>query len=212
VDVSFTYRAQDGQGMYSDPATVTLFLHKVPMNEPPWPFYDLGTTDSFAVGDDPINQTVSPVAGGGWLLATLAVHPGLGKMKSFPYTGPFNFNPLLTDADGWFTYQLIGTDKKTTGTGKADLTAVNLKIFDGQDPADARRDEKEASFGAFTVANMNDTDCDSTPFTYDKIDYEDDVVKTGVGARGENEKDLMKVVVKKPTGFGASLMMHLGPP
>jgi hypothetical protein len=63
---------------------------------------------------------------------------------------------------------------------------------------DAVSDANEELKGAFTIANLNDTDAD------DEIDNNDnDVIGTAVGApagtmAGKNERDLMKVVVDRP--------------
>lgn len=76
---------------------------------------------------------------------------------------------------------------------------VNLSIFDGQggdqvgsgwiiDP-----DRLEETRGAFTVANLNDTDADGI------LDVNDAAVIAT--PQGENEKDLMKLVLHEPLNY-----------
>lgn len=74
------------------------------------------------------------------------------------------------------------------------LIPVELNIFSGQDAAYVVPDGKEETVGAFTVANLNDTDGDGT------VDKDDNVVKAAAGATGvSDEVDLMKLEIKGPT-------------
>ena len=70
------------------------------------------------------------------------------------------------------------------------LLPVDLAIHNGQGAAQPVPDNEEETVGAFTVANLNDTDGDGT------VDNGDNTVKKG--AAGEDEEDLMKLIVKGP--------------
>lgn len=67
---------------------------------------------------------------------------------------------------------------------------LNLDIFDGQGSQTAISESEEETRGAFTVANLNDTNGDRT---------RDDVDDNGKATvRGRDEIDLMKLVLDKP--------------
>ena len=73
---------------------------------------------------------------------------------------------------------------------KAKLVPADLAIHNGQAALVPVPEKDEEDPGAFTVANLNDTDGDTV------IDNVDDVVK--MGAAGTDEEDLMELVVTGP--------------
>jgi hypothetical protein len=77
-----------------------------------------------------------------------------------------------------------------------------LEIYNGQDAATPVPEADEESIGAFTVANMNDTDNDEI------IDNVDDDVRAA--NRGRDEVDLMRLVVRKPsTDLGGAVELSI---
>ena len=92
------------------------------------------------------------------------------------------YRPIKT-LSGGVLQDIIDTMKMT-------VVKVDLKIYNGQNAINPVADEKEETVGAFTVANLNDTDGDGV---IDNVD--NDVTAT---ARGRNEVDLMKIIFNKP--------------
>lgn len=76
---------------------------------------------------------------------------------------------------------------------------VNLTIYNGNAVTVAVRESDEESVGAFTVANLNDTDGDGT------TDKNDTSVKQS--AAGRDERDLMKLVIEAPSGIPGNLVL-----
>ena len=107
-------------------------------------------------------------------------------------------------------FNLYGRMKPGSGKGKGtiqladhkhDLVAgmvieVDLDIHNGQDGLEAVREKDEEDVGAVTVANLNDTDGDG------KKDKDDKTVKAGAEHPGQDEVDLMQLVVHKPNPDG----------
>lgn len=81
-----------------------------------------------------------------------------------------------------------------TESVEVDLFPVDLEIFNGQAAANPVAEDKEETVGAFTVANLNNTDADG------EIDNTDDSVKKAANAQDgvEDEVDLMKLIVTGP--------------
>ena len=81
---------------------------------------------------------------------------------------------------------------------------VNLTIYNGQFATDPVPEEldKEWTIGAFTVANLNDTDGDGA------IDRDDMNGVKRIDERGRNEVDLMRLVIDRPVD-GANLLLHV---
>ena len=72
-----------------------------------------------------------------------------------------------------------------------------LSIYYGQNAAQPVSEALEAAGGAYTVANLNDTDGDGTD------DHLDNIVKMTAGAAGvQDEVDLMKLVISGPIKQG----------
>jgi hypothetical protein len=79
-------------------------------------------------------------------------------------------------------------------TAKLHLLPVEFNIFSGQNAAQMVPEDKKETVGAFTVANLNDTDGDTT------IDNVDNTVKAAAGATGNSDEvDLMKLEIKGPS-------------
>ena len=95
----------------------------------------------------------------------------------------------------------IGSPNSATVTITDDDPTVNLTIFNGQD-GPAIPEAKEETQGAFTVANLNDTDGDGV------IDNQDQTVMAN-GAGTTNEVDLMKLVISKPANAPAGSTLTL---
>lgn len=75
--------------------------------------------------------------------------------------------------------------------GDVDSPPIDLVIHNGQSGSAIAEGPDEEEIGAFTVANKNDTDGDGK---VDNVDN-DGVI---ANAKGRNEVDLMKLVIKKP--------------
>ena len=90
-------------------------------------------------------------------------------------------------------------DEAPGGSGGECGKFINLEIYNGQHKEGAKPVENESTVGAFTVANLNDTDGDGDTDDdgdVDVVDKDDtDVVKTG---NNRDEVDLMKLVLHKP--------------
>jgi hypothetical protein len=104
--------------------------------------------------------------------------------------------PSETLGDIVFTLTWLCDDSNPTtmiATGRTTQVQVDLDIWNGQYATGAQElDEvKEDNPGAFTVANLNDTDNNGHP------DVEDTVVN-GTPPNGRPEVDLMKLVLRKP--------------
>jgi hypothetical protein len=85
---------------------------------------------------------------------------------------------------------------------------VNLTIFDGQDGPEVI---DEDGSGAVTVANMNDTDADYIPDSADSNGVEE--TRTGGDKEGEDEKDLMKLIIHRPEPYtGGPVFLTASPP
>lgn len=92
-------------------------------------------------------------------------------------------------------------------------TDVNLIIYDGQSGKEVPEADEDVT-GAVTVANLNDTDADSTVSNGNsKRDFEDPdgVVenRTGADKHGRNEVDLMKLQVKRPVAYSPGTFADL---
>src|SRR5262249_19232727 len=114
----------------------------------------------------------------------------------------FDLSHGYPDVQATYNIQLSDVDDDTgsdTVFVSAQISLANLTIHDGQTNA-AVDDQDEATGGAYTVANQNDTDGDGWI-----DDTEEDWFQgRGVGtAIGQNEKDLMKLIIDKPTNYVA---------
>lgn len=196
---TFTYRVTDGNGWVSEPATVYLFMHGYdPTPEPGPPPLDPGpiaVADDFSVGDDTVSGSVTG-NDSDWSIAILESQPLIaGRLQQFTAAGDYEYNPGLERSSTVFTYALYDGDGKKSPPTTVQMKMINLEIYDGQNGTNPVPNAKESDVGAFTVANRNDTDADGIR---DSIDSIGAVGASHPGAYGENEKDLMKVVIKKP--------------
>jgi len=96
----------------------------------------------------------------------------------------------IGEADLSFVFKNPAGHEVNRDTVKFTVVDVNLTISNGQD-GDAVPEASEETVGAFTVANLNDTDGDGV---------QDDVDTDGVigTANGRDEVDLMQLIVAKP--------------
>jgi len=74
------------------------------------------------------------------------------------------------------------------------VLSINLQTFSGQDTSRAVPEDEEETVGAFTIANLNDTDGDGIVDNTDQIVQKADNAGAGV----EDEVDLMKLIVTGP--------------
>ncbi len=93
-----------------------------------------------------------------------------------------------------------GGQEAGSQSGSGSASTVNITIYHGQ-TGSAVSEADEYWKGAFTVANLNDTDGDST--SHNGQMSPPDIADNWVEAtpKGRNEVDLMKIVVSKPTPF-----------
>ena len=124
---------------------------------------------------------------------TLTLTPIDDQLEEFDETA------ILTLATG--SGYTVGSPSSATVTIADDDPAVNLRIFNGQSGPEIL-EAKEATQGAFTVANLNDTDGDGV---IDNVDSA--VLANGDGT--SNEVDLMKLIISKPANppAGANLIL-----
>ena len=101
---------------------------------------------------------------------------------------------IIDNRKGLFTQHIDDLGVDVVQSLEAFLLPVDLQIFSGQAATDPISEEKEETEGAFTVANLNDTDSDEV------IDNVDNEVKKAANAEAgvEDEVDLMKLVVTGP--------------
>jgi Bacterial Ig domain len=215
--VSFTYTAVDPDGGESE-ATATLWAMPPVPPAPPYP--PIGpeslaeaVSDLYFVGDEPLsvgkaegvlaNDTVSdypffttyPALDMGGIAVLLSA-PERGRLTSFDYDGSFDYTPdALAPADTALAYRLYRTDGNSSDVCAVQLPAVQADIYHGQNGAKVVGLMKLA--GAFTVANLNDSDYDGKE---DRAANEDGVApRPGAKAGFEGgEVDLLKFEVHKP--------------
>ena len=141
-------------------------------------FTALGTSVTFAAGQTTKTLTLTPI------------DDSLDEVEE---------TAIVTLATG--SGYTIGSPNSAVVTIADDDPAVNLTIFNGQDGPEIP-EAKEETQGAFTVANLNDTDGDGV------IDNQDQTVMAN-GAGTTNEVDLMKLVISKPANAPAGSTMTL---
>ena len=94
-----------------------------------------------------------------------------------------------------------GGNKVQDDKVKITVMKVDLDIYNGQAGSEVVED-KEESIGAFTVANLNDTDGDGI------MDKDDNSVKAT--ANGRDEVDLMQLIIRKPEpDFGENVKLKV---
>ncbi len=204
---SFTYKVWDGI-VDSNIATVRINVYNNPpvvQNDGPYyvGFVDNQTPPPLIVaapgvlGNDTDPDSDYP------LTAILYSGPSLGTLEYFNPDGSFKYipNPGYLGED---SFQYVANDGITNSSfvGTVNVTSyrVDAMIYDGQDGAQVAY-QVEESRGAFTVANLNDTDNDGVQ---DRNDA-DGVVATPAG---RNEVDLMRLDIARPyAGFEGTMTL-----
>ncbi|MBX9627515.1 MAG: cadherin-like domain-containing protein, partial [Gemmataceae bacterium] len=194
---SFSYTATDKSGSTST-ATVTLWA--ILQGTPGKPV--TADPDVFPVGRKAIGGSVTPndrvdgvTADGSNSVAVLVAAPTFGRLTAFGTDGVFAYTPHWSRTDFSFTYRLFRAD----GLGMTAVTAVqlpkvNLKAYHGAYPRGGNPVEvgvqNQNVTGAFTVANLNDSDPDG-------IQDNDDPDVPAVQPAG-GEVDLIRLELLKP--------------
>jgi len=205
---SFTYTVT-ADGQESAPATVILDVGQHdngPMPDPPPPEpYPEAHPDHYFYGDDPL---VVPAAEGvlandiGLDIVVLESHPASGRVTAFGFDGSFTYLPtkrgeppaVVAPMKVMGNYLQEGTTRIVVSAGvEATLEPINVRIHNGQG-GPAVQFTLEEDIGAFSVANLNDTDNDAIQ------DKDDGLVFPVIGVPGWAEIDLMKVHIRPVTG------------
>jgi hypothetical protein len=131
---------------------------------------------------------------------TSALVWGAGESPPSVYVEAVAPSDTLGDIVFTLTWTCADTNPTTTtATGPTTAIEVDLDIANGQGGA-LLDDDKEETPGAFTVANLNDTDNDgagATPADPVTPDKDDNDVR-GTPPNGRPEVDLMKLMIQKP--------------
>lgn len=217
---SFSYTVV-ADGQESAPATVRLEVAKTGAMDPA----PQANPDYYFFGDDPlvVSAADGPLANDVvYNLAVLDQQPMSGKVTAFNFDGSFTYQAPKKDLPQ-FPNQPVrikqigiqdGPDGRKIVTGQAEisLSPVDLEISNGQGGA-AVGGLLEEVVGAFTVANLNDTDGDSI------VDKDDAVVLPGPYlpnyAFGQAETDMMKLVIRPfadPNNAGQKLTVTVSGP
>ena len=153
-------------------------------------------TDYIAVGDDKTEANVQANDSGG-TVSVLAQRPIAKRLTQFGFAGDLKYDPGAAplDISPGFPYRLYTQNGFAFATATAQMDAVNLELHNSQEKIESVRPVNERDVGAFTVVNTNDTDGDG------KLDTEDTLGVRELHGNGQNEKDLMRLRVRKPVGF-----------
>ncbi len=185
---SFKYSITDGVGSGST-ATCTIIMPDPGILQTPWV---TTSDDAYPVGDDPVSHGSVLTNDTGGDIAVLVSHPAAGRLTSFGTDGSFSYTPQVGGGDQTFGYKVFNFQGGPAPAGTVTIYTVDLDIWNGQNGNQLASKEEKAR-GAVTVVNKNDTDNDGTPDVQDNL-----VVAQNPNLMGENEKDLMRVSVKKP--------------
>lgn len=209
---SFRYRVQDAGGAISDWATAWMWVYepvgqavdqKGGGKQPPPVAVATAGEDLVPQGDHAGSGSVMDNDTDGYI-AVVATHPSSARLSTFGFDGKFDFEPGMPRVDDIFTYRLFGPAGTLSVFAAVQMPVVDLVIHHGQG-GKAVRDEDEEVRGAYTVANRNDTDGDAV---IDNVDTAGVRAAHGVGG---DEKDLMRLVVRRPAVFpaGAQLTVNV---
>lgn len=204
---SFTYKISDGIGQSFYAATVQLSITNMvpnPQNDTVSTTYNQPVQGSVA-----LNDNLTPNGSGGWkdwegdpITFVQNTGVGHGTLTLNSTTGAFTYQPAsgFSGTDS-FTYKLsdgIGQSMMfATVTIYVGSPPIDLTIYNGQGSSTAVANNQEESLGAFTVANLNDTDNDGIADSSDT---------NGVAG----EVDLMKLVIKLPAGsMGGNVTLNV---
>jgi hypothetical protein len=192
---SFKYKVQDYGGAESNWATVHLFRWAT---DGPHDAAPEAEPDVVAVGDDPRTFAVTD-NDANWSVAVLVSHPAVGRLTAFDATGTATYAPGIWDVDASFSYKVFSARGEfVTEPATVQVVVPNLQIAHGQYGGLMRDPNELRDVGAFTVVNTNDSD------GKDGYDHTQETpVKDGGPSKDQHEKDLMRLRVNKPTGFGA---------
>jgi hypothetical protein len=189
--VTFQYTVWDGAAE-SNWATGNVFI--IAPNTP-WSGSFTAGSDSYAVGEDSIQSSPSVVANDtGYEFAVVSSHPSLGRLNSFGLDGNFTYAPNYQVTDTSFSYKIFNAVGAIL-TGDVSLYRLRMDIYNGQAAASPVESKVRQTVGAFTVANLNDTDGDGFVDNQDSHVDPQHSEPSGVGRR---EVDLMKLVIHKP--------------
>ncbi len=185
---SFRYRITDGI-VTSGYATCTIIMPDVDLVEPP-PVD--ASNDSYPVGENPITAGSVLENDPKGDIAVLVSHPAAGRLTSFGTDGWFSYTPQVAGGDQTFGYATFNLTGGAQPSAEVLLFALNMRIENGQSGPEVKPEESK-TVGAFTVANLNDTDGDGT------VDNKDQVVKRSPPqTTGVNEMDLMRLTIHQP--------------
>lgn len=188
VVTSFRYRITDGI-VTSGYATCTIIMPDVDLVEPP-PVD--ASNDSYPVGENPITAGSVLENDPKGDIAVLVSHPAAGRLTSFGTDGWFSYTPQVAGGDQTFGYATFNLTGGAQPSAEVLLFALNMRIENGQSGPEVKPEESK-TVGAFTVANLNDTDGDGT------VDNKDQVVKRSPPqTTGVNEMDLMRLTIHQP--------------
>jgi Bacterial Ig domain len=182
---SFRYTLTDGVAE-SAPATALIFV--LPPSDGTTPPASVETY-TYAVGEDPINDAVPGIA------VLDGSPPANGRLTSFNLDGSFTYEPPKTGPVGEEPkIKVYSQDGILIIKGTIIFVPVTLDIKNGQNSSRQLSFLEQKMVGAYTVANLNDTDGDGV------IDALDDYVGWSEVPiePGTPEVDLMKLVVNKP--------------
>ena len=172
-------------------------LQVLPANDAPEAVDDVGyvlreeSLSIFVVGNDWDVDNIDAVEPQD-LIVTDVTQPAWGSVWFDDESVTYIANESFPGEEDVFQYTLLdGHGAAATATVTISDPRVNLRIHDGL-KGSAVPDPVEMTRGAFTVANLNDTDADGVK------DSQDQSVLRTVPNRGEDEKDLMELRVFIP--------------
>ncbi|MEO2088884.1 MAG: cadherin-like domain-containing protein, partial [Gemmataceae bacterium] len=161
---AFTYTMREAAGLTST-ATVrlkALLPEPVIGGDPP---------PSLVVNDDVYhvgNKDLSISAADGVLandpsgtFAVLVSHPTLGQLTSFGFDGSFGIHPGVQASGVGFGYRVFRNDMLISQPAGATMNDLGVDIYHGINPIKLIRKVQKTP-GAFTTANLNDSDYDGT--------------------------------------------------
>jgi hypothetical protein len=189
--VSFEYTARDGS-VESNWATGNAFI--IAPNTP-WSGSFTATADDYALGENAIQSSPSVLDNDmGAVLAVISSHPATGRVGAFGQDGNFTFTPDYRTNSETFSYKIfnsVGASLSAT----VNMYELRMDIYNGQNATAPVQKMVRLDIGAFTVANLNDTDGD---LTIDNQDLYVDPYSSEPSGFGRREVDLMKLVIHKP--------------
>lgn len=216
-ETSFKYRAADNLGMLSDWVTVKLICN--PTNAPVDSVS--AVQDEVTVGDGPDDWNVLANDKGAFVVLTQ--QPSSGRLSMFDFDGDLQYLSNATRSSESVNYVVFSGNGRGRSTGTAAFNSVNMTIHHGQNGKSVSELNERvgvvggtalipviAPTGAFTVANLNDSDVNNVEDG--KADQRNIVPKAEFP--GSGEVDLMKLELQFPASdfFGPTqLRLSVGP-